>query len=169
MTLSSPILYYPHEGLRTPCEPVAPEAFGSEALEALVTTLLETMYQFHGCVGLSAPQIGVSLRVFVLDMSASTTKNQPQVFINPCILSHSRTKRVREGCLSFPQYLANTKRATKLTCEAYTVAGVRWEHEATMLEAVAIQHEIDHLDGVLMIDRIQSLDTDWILRHDASP
>lgn len=158
------LLYYPHDALRLPCQPISDDAWNTPHLESLIQTMLETMYQFQGCVGLSAPQIGVPLRVFVLDMTAATTKNQPQVFINPRIVTASRNKRVREGCLSFPQYLANTKRATKLTCEAYRASGELWVCEATMLEAVAIQHEIDHLDGILMIDRVQSLDTDWILR-----
>jgi peptide deformylase len=108
----------------------------------------------------------------VVDVTASTTRAEAKVLVNPVIVQASRNKLVREGCLSFPEYLANVKRATKVTIEAYDVEGQHHTYEVKHLEAVCIQHEIDHLDGVLMIDRISSIKTDWIKRQtrpNASP
>jgi len=87
------------------------------------------------------------------------------VYVNPQIVQASRNKTMREGCLSFPEYLANVKRPQKITVKAQNHFGDWFEHEATQLEAVCIQHEMDHLNGVLMIDRIESLKTDWIARQ----
>ena len=100
-----------------------------------------------------------------MDVSAATTKTDLKVMINPVIVQQSRNKVVREGCLSFPDYLANVKRATKLTVEAYDPYGELQTYEVKHLEAVCVQHELDHLDGVLMIDRINSLKTDLIRRN----
>lgn len=156
------IYKYPHIHLRTECQPVS-EITG-EVLK-VCEDLVDTMYAQSGAVGLSAPQIGQSLRIIVLDVSANTTKDQLRVMINPEIKAQSRNKLVREGCLSFPDYLVNSKRATKLTVRYQTPTGAFEELETKHLEAIAIQHEIDHLDGVLMIDRVQSLKTDLIRRY----
>jgi peptide deformylase len=157
-----PILKYPAPILQQKAEPV--ERF-DEAFQAFVQDMVDTMYDCPGAVGMAAQQIGKPYRVFVMDMAAKTTKDQLLVFVNPVILQQSRNKMVREGCLSFPEYLANVRRATKVKVEAYDQYGQHFEHEAKALEAVCIQHEIDHLDGVLMIDRIASLSTDWIRRN----
>jgi peptide deformylase len=157
-----PILKYPHPVLRQCCTPVV--AF-DEALQALVANMVETLYACEGAIGLAAPQVGHPVRVVVIDMQAKTTKDALRVLVNPVVLSASRNKTMREGCLSFPEYLANVKRAQRVVVEAYTATGERQEWEASHLEAVCIQHEIDHLDGVLMIDRIESLKDDWITRR----
>lgn len=156
------ILKYPHPILRVPCQPVT---LFDEALSQLVANMVETMYDGPGAVGLSAPQVGQSVRVFVMDVTAKTSRNELKIFINPEIVQASRNKVMREGCLSFPEYLANVKRATKLTVRAQDVTGQWQEWELYALEAVCVQHEIDHLDGVLMIDRINSLNTDWVRRQ----
>jgi peptide deformylase len=153
---------YPHPILREPCHPVT---VWDDTLTHWVDDLIETMYTFPGAVGLSAPQVGKSIRVFAIDIAAKTTQDQLRVMINPVITQRSRNKMVREGCLSFPEYLANVKRSLKLTVEAYDVSGELQTYELEHLEAVAVQHELDHLDGILMIDRIASLKTDWIRRH----
>jgi len=156
------VLKYPHPILREQCEPVVA---WDASLQKLVDDMTQTMYGAHGAVGLAASQIGVTARVIILDVSSKTSRSDYKVLINPVILQSSRKKQMREGCLSFPEYLASVKRATRLTFTAldrdqelktYTVSG---------LEAIAVQHEIDHLDGVLMIDRITSLKTDWIRRQ----
>jgi peptide deformylase len=152
---------YPHPILRKPCQRVT--EFDDE-LRQLVADMVETMYDRHGSVGLSAPQVGSAVRVFVMDVNAATTADALRVMVNPVIVQTSRNKIVREGCLSFPEYLANVKRATRCTVEAFDQWGQPFTVEAKHLEAVCIQHEIDHLDGVLMIDRITSLKTDWIRR-----
>jgi peptide deformylase len=158
-----PVYHYPHPSLRTQCEPVTQ---WDTTLTQLVNDLLDTMYAYPGCVGLSAPQVGVPLRVFVLDVGVSLQQaGLLKVFVNPVVTTSSRNKLVREGCLSFPQYLANVKRATRLTVETLDHHQTPSEFQVDMLEAVAVQHEIDHLDGVLMIDRVQSIRSDWIRRR----
>ncbi|XVJ51820.1 MAG: peptide deformylase [Vampirovibrio sp.] len=156
------ILKYPHPILRVPC----PELFVfDDALEALVGDMIETMYHGVGAVGLAAPQVGHSIRLFVMDTNAFTTRDQLKVMINPRIITASRQKTMREGCLSFPDYLANVKRSQRITVEAQDVKGKLHVFELKHLEAVCVQHEIDHLDGVLMMDRIESLKTDWLRRQ----
>jgi peptide deformylase len=153
---------YPHSVLRQPCLPV--DAF-DDSLRQLVADMTDTMYSFGGAVGLAAPQIGITQRVLVIDLNAKTTRDRRMVLVNPLILKASRNKLVREGCLSFPEYLANVKRATRVTVQAYDAHGTQQILDVEGLEAIAVQHELDHLDGVLMIDRISSLKTDWIRRH----
>ncbi|MDX2085860.1 MAG: peptide deformylase [Candidatus Melainabacteria bacterium] len=153
---------YPHPVLRAVCEPVV--RFDSE-LRALVADMVETMYQHPGAVGLAAPQVGVPLRLFIMDITAKTTQSELKILINPHIVKQSRNKSVREGCLSFPDYLVNSKRATRLTVEAVNENGEPICYTVADLEAIAIQHELDHLEGVLMIDRIDSLKTDLIRRR----
>lgn len=142
----------------------------SAQVQGVIDDMIETMYDMPGAVGLAAIQIGEPVRIITLDMNArlraeDPSKGELKVIINPVITQQSRNKQVREGCLSFPDYLANTRRATKLTYEAYDRDGNLQQYEARDLEAIAIQHEIDHLDGILMIDRIASLKTDWIRRQ----
>jgi peptide deformylase len=156
------VLKYPHPILRVPCPEVT---LFDDVLVQLVKDMTETMYDGAGAVGLAAPQVGQSIRLFVMDTTAFTTRDRLNVFINPVIISSSRNKTMREGCLSFPDYLANVKRAQRLTVRAQDVTGTIFEREVKHLEAVCIQHEIDHLDGVLMMDRIESLKTDWLRRH----
>ena len=156
------ILNYPHPKLREMCEPIT--EFDS-ALKDVVHDLVETMYASPGAVGLSAPQIGYSQRIFAVDVTAKTTRTELKVMINPVITVASRNKLVREGCLSFPEYLANVKRAQRVVIEGFAPDSKPVSHEVTKLEAVAMQHELDHLDGVLMIDKIQSLSSDWIRRE----
>ncbi|MCX5920263.1 MAG: peptide deformylase [Candidatus Melainabacteria bacterium] len=156
------IYKYPHPVLRAVGERVT--AF-DETLQTLVADMIETLYACTGAIGLAAQQVGQPLQVFVMDMAAASTKDQLRVYINPEIVQASRNKTMREGCLSFPEYLANVKRPQKITVKAQDQWGQWFEQEATMLEAVCIQHEMDHLNGVLMIDRIESLKTDWITRQ----
>lgn len=156
------VLKYPHAILREVCEPVIT---WDSSLQKLIDDMTETMYASHGAVGLAACQVGETARVIVLDTSCKTTRTEYKVLINPTIVEASRKKVMREGCLSFPEYLANIKRATKVTFNAYDREGALKTYTVQGLEAIAIQHEIDHLDGVLMIDRINSLKTDWIRRQ----
>ena len=156
------IYKYPHPVLREVGERV--RVF-DEPLQTLVADMVETLYACTGAIGLAAQQVGQPLQVFVMDMAAATTKDRLRVYVNPEIVASSRNKTMREGCLSFPDYLANVKRPQKITVKAQDQWGQWFEHEATLLEAVCIQHEMDHLNGVLMIDRIESLKTDWITRQ----
>ncbi|MGE0199446.1 MAG: peptide deformylase [Candidatus Melainabacteria bacterium] len=156
---------YPHPVLREPCLPVATQ---TEAVTRLISDMVETMYACPGAIGLAACQVGIGLRIFVMDMNAKTTRDDLKVLINPVILRQSRNRMVREGCLSFPEYLVNVKRAQRLTVQCLDEHFTPREYEVFNLEAVAVQHEIDHLDGILMIDRVRTLSTDLIRRQPAS-
>jgi peptide deformylase len=153
---------YPHPVLRQVCEPVT---VWDEALRQLVQDLKETMYDSAGAVGIAAPQVGVTQRVLVIDVTAKTTRSELKVLINPKIVQQSRNKLVREGCLSFPEYLANIKRAQRISVECFDESGQPVLYQVHGFEAVAVQHELDHLDGILLIDRVQSLKTDLIRRN----
>lgn len=156
---------YPHEYLREPSEAVAAV---DEDLRRFVDDMKETMYSFPGAVGLAAPQVGKHVRVVLVDIAAKTSRDRLKVLINPVIVHTAKNKLVREGCLSFPDYLVNVKRALKVTVQCLDENGREREYQVRDLEAVAIQHELDHLDGVLMIDRVQSLKTDLIRRRPQS-
>jgi peptide deformylase len=121
--------------------------------------LEETMRAHPGCVGLAAPQVGHDLRCLVVDVSSSprAVENHGTLrLVNPRILEATQWKTSREGCLSFPDLLANVKRAQRIKVAALDEAGVPVGFVAVGFEAVALQHEIDHLDGVLFLDRIRS-------------
>jgi peptide deformylase len=147
------ILEYPDPRLREPGKPVAEV---TDEIRALVDDMAETMYAAPGC-GLAAPQIGVSLRVFVVDCAAEDEPSDLRVFINPEILEKDGQVVWNEGCLSFPGVTEEIKRAERVKVRALDRDGKAFELEADGLLAVAIQHETDHLNGVLMIDKLNAL------------
>jgi peptide deformylase len=148
-----PILEYPDTRLRTVATPV--ERVDDE-IRSLVEDMAETMYAAPG-VGLAAPQLGVTLRIFVIDVADENEPSQFAAYINPEIIETSGTQSWKEGCLSFPGVHENVKRAEHVRVRALNVDGKSFELEATGLLAVAIQHENDHLNGVLMIDKVGPL------------
>jgi len=126
----------------------------SKKIQDLVQDMLDTMYSANG-VGLAAPQIGVNLRVFVIDVSSEKEPMNPRVFINPKIIKKSGSICSQEGCLSFPEVYTEVKRAEYVMVKAIDLKGRSFVLEAgegTLL-ARAIQHEFDHLEGVLFVDR----------------
>ncbi len=139
------ILHLGEEPLRELSEPI--QTIDDE-LRTLVKDMFETMYKNNGC-GLAAPQVGVNRRLFVIDIG-----DNPMVFINPEILSHSGKDTCEEGCLSLPGLRENVTRAKKIVGRATDLDGKPFEIEASDLMARAFQHELDHLDGVVFIDRI---------------
>ena len=147
------ILHYPDKRLRKAGETVTD--FGPE-LQALVDDMAETMYAAPGC-GLAATQIGVNKRVFVIDTATEDEPSRLTVFINPEILETSGCLDWQEGCLSFPGVTEEVERAAKVKVRAQDRDGASFELEAEGLLAVAIQHEFDHLQGVLMIDHLGAL------------
>lgn len=147
------ILVYPDPRLREKAEPVAEV---DDSIRALVEDMAETMYAAPG-VGLAANQIGVLLRVFVIDVADEEEPSNLMVFINPEILDATGTQTYQEGCLSFPGGSEEIKRAEHVRVRALDVNGKPFELEAEGLLAVAIQHENDHLNGVLMIDKLGPL------------
>ena len=140
---------YPDPILRQVAEPV--KIINTE-LRTLAANMIETMHDANG-VGLAAPQVGVSLRMVVVDFDPENP--DPRVLINPVILKKSRQKEtLDEGCLSFPNVRSKVKRAFKVVCEAQNLDGDIIEYSAEEMPARAIQHEIDHLDGMLFVDKV---------------
>lgn len=144
------ILTYPDERLRTPAEPVAEV---NDEIRQLVEDMAETMYAAEG-VGLAANQIGVLKRIFVIDIAGEDEPSDLKVFINPEIVEADGIQTYTEGCLSFPGAREDIKRAESVRVRALDVNGNSFELEADGLLAVAIQHENDHINGVLMIDKV---------------
>jgi peptide deformylase len=151
-----PVLTYPHPLLKQACpESDLPNSPWAKTL----TDLKDTLAQYRGCVGLAAPQIGYSLRCIVVDVSASPRAGDNHgllQLVNPRILEASQWKISREGCLSFPDLLANVKRAQKIRILGLNQKGENLDFVSVGFEAVALQHEVDHLDGILFLDRIRS-------------
>jgi peptide deformylase len=154
------ILHYPHPILKTACSPVA--AIDGE-VSALIDDLVDTMHAGPGSVGVAAPQIGVSLRVCVVDVSQNRLGRENNhgllALINPEVIRREGAAIMREGCMSVPDYTGDVERATSITVRFLDGKGKTREVEASGFEAVAIQHEMDHLDGLLFLDRIASLKT----------
>ena len=147
------ILRYPDPRLHTVAKPVAAV---DERIRRLVDDMLETMYAADG-VGLAATQVDVHERVIVIDTSED--RSEPRVLINPEIVARTGSSFMREGCMSVPDYTGDVERATSITVRYQDGAGTSCEIVATGFEAVAIQHELDHLDGLLFLDRIVSVKT----------
>ena len=125
--------------------------------------LVDTMRASGGCVGIAAPQIGEGVRMVVVDVSEhprATRHNGLLVLVNPLITRATGRAVAREGCLSIPDLTANVGRATEVLVEASDPAGVARTVQAEGFEARCLQHEIDHLDGILFLDRVASLTTD---------
>ena len=147
------ILHYPDPRLRQkalPVTEVTPE------INKLIDDMAETMYAAPG-VGLAATQIGETHRIFIVDIAAEDEPSNLMVFINPEIVTTDGSQTGSEGCLSFPGVTEDVKRAANVNVRAMDRHGKRFELEADGLLAVAVQHELDHLDGVLMIDRVGML------------
>lgn len=147
------ILHYPDPRLREPgkrVERVTPE------IQQLVDDMAETMYAAPG-VGLAATQIGEPHQIFVVDCAAEGEPSDFRVFINPEILSRDGSTTYEEGCLSFPGAREEIERAAHVRVRAQDRDGKWFELETEGLLAIAIQHEYDHLQGVLMIDRLGPL------------
>jgi peptide deformylase len=147
------ILHYPDPRLR---QKGAPIASITPEIRRLVDDMAETMYAAPG-VGLAATQIGEAHRIFLVDIAGEDEPSKLHVFINPEIVKTEGEQCAPEGCLSFPGITEDLKRASKLTVRALDREGRPFELEAEGLLAVAIQHENDHLDGVLMIDHMGML------------
>jgi len=154
------ILLYPHAVLKEACRTVAAM---DHDVAALITDLVDTMRAGPGSVGVAAPQIGVTLRVCVVDVSASKLGRDNHhgllVMVNPEITRREGSSLMREGCMSVPDYTGDVERAVQINVRFLDGNGEPREIVANGFEAVAIQHEMDHLDGILFLDRITSLKT----------
>lgn len=147
------IVQYPDKILHKVSSPV--DTF-NDRTEELVRSMFETMYAAPG-VGLAANQVGLDQRIFVIDISNPKGPREPRVFINPEIVSQEGELTWEEGCLSLPEFVLETRRSAKLSVRAKDEKGREQWMEAEGLLAVAIQHEIDHINGVLLIDKVSGL------------
>lgn len=133
------------------------------SIKSLAEDLIDTMKAGPGSVGVAAPQIGVSLSACVVDVSnnrhGKENNHGLMVMLNPEIITSSGRSVMREGCMSVPDYTGDVERATDITVRYMDLSGKIQSVEASGFEAVAIQHEMDHLDGILFLDRIVSLKT----------
>lgn len=134
-----------------------------DSIRGLLEDLVDTMKAGPGSVGVAAPQIGVSLSACVVDVSNSRHGKDNNhgllLMLNPEITAFSGSSVMREGCMSVPDYTGDVDRATTITVNYMDLSGILQTVEASGFEAVAIQHEMDHLDGILFLDRIVSLKT----------
>ncbi len=147
------ILTYPDPELKKKSAPVT---VINEKTRELIRDMAETMYDAPG-VGLAAPQIGVHQRIVVIDVSATDETPELIVAINPVIIHAEGESYEEEGCLSVPKYAANVRRHERVVVKALNLEGEEITCKAEGLLAVAFQHEIDHLDGILFIDHISPL------------
>jgi len=157
------ILRFPDHALKQVSEVVTD--FGEE-FQQFVADLDETRLNAPGCVGIAAPQVGRFQRVALVDVSANPkhTNNGFMVLVNPEIIEWEGYKKGREGCLSVPDYTGNVMRATSIVIEAQDATGSMLRYECEGFEARAVQHEIDHLDGLLFLDRLVSRRNDLFER-----
>jgi peptide deformylase len=158
------ILQFPDARLREKSVPVAQDEVDAE-LRELARNLAETMYEEPG-VGLAAPQVGVARRLIVMDLDWTEGERNLRVLVNPEIV-HSEEKDLSkdEACLSVPDFSADVERAARVIVKARGLAWEPLEFDCTGLEAICFQHEIDHLDGILYIDRISRLKRDFYMRQ----
>jgi peptide deformylase len=151
--MESPVLRivkYPHPALRHKSKPL--RRVDGE-LKKIIHEMFDLMYAQKG-IGLAANQVDLPYRLFVMNLEGDSAKGPEHVFINPVISKRRGTVEAEEGCLSFPEIFAPVKRSEKVTLSAYNLAGEELNYELTGLFARAVQHEYDHLDGIVFIDRL---------------
>ena len=156
------VLLYPDRRLKQIARPAQ-----AEEVERVAADLVETMRSYERCVGIAAPQIGEMSRIAVVDVSEhpkAETSNGLLVLSNPRVVDSTGSEVAREGCLSLPEVTANVRRATRIVVEH---ADGRVECEG--FEARCVLHEIDHLDGILFLDRVESLVDDVFRRRSYAP
>jgi peptide deformylase len=156
-----PILRYGVDTLHRPAEPVTeitPE------VERLIDDMIQTMYAAPG-IGLAATQVGVPLRLFVVDLSVGRNSQELMTFINPEFVEREGMQLEEEGCLSLPGFNATVARPARAVVKALDRAGREQVVEGTGLLARAFQHEMDHLDGMVFVDRLRGLQKDMIVRR----
>ncbi len=160
------VLRYPHPSLKKQARELGPD--DTDVIAQVAADLVETMESFGHCVGLAAPQLDHLVRMVAVDVTGhkkATTQNGLLILVNPVVVEAEGAEVGREGCLSIPHLTANVRRATDVEIRGRTPdAGMR-TISADAFEARALQHEIDHLDGVLFLDRVTSLKTDVFRRR----
>jgi peptide deformylase len=155
-----PIVKYGNEVLHRPAERVyslTPE------VQVLIDDMIETMYAAPG-VGIAAPQVGVALRIFVVDISVGRRAEDLLVFVNPEFVEREGMQLEEEGCLSVPGFTATVARPARAVVKGLDRQGAERIVEGRELLARALQHEMDHLDGTLFVDRLRGIKRDQIVR-----
>jgi peptide deformylase len=159
-----PILQFPDETLRRKSKPVG-DIDG--ATSDFITRLVLMIRENRGCVGIAAPQVGELRRIIVVDVTGhkkATEKHGLLVMLDPVITGGQGSVVTREGCLSVPDFTGNVERRSTLAVRYVTPDGREAELETAGFEAVVLQHEIDHLDGILFLDRIANVKRDLFKR-----
>jgi peptide deformylase len=160
------VLRYPHPALKKRARELAP-AKDRDLIATVAADLLDTMRAHPGCVGLAAPQLDELVRMIVVDCSEHKKAVNPNgllVLVNPRATRAAGSEVAREGCLSIPDLTANVRRATEITVQALDPDGREVSISSVGFEARCLLHEIDHLDGILFLDRVDSLKTDIFRR-----
>jgi peptide deformylase len=155
-----PIVKWGEAVLHTPAAPVERV---DQSIQRLFEDMVDTMYAAPG-IGLAAPQIGVGLRVIVIDLSVGEDKKQLIRLVNPEILERSGEQKHEEGCLSIPGFGGSPARPARVVARGLDPSGAERVYEATELLARAFCHEIDHIDGLLFVDRLSPLKRDLMKR-----
>ena len=155
-----PILKYGDAPLHQPAQPV--DALTPQ-LDQTIEDMIETMYAAPG-IGLAAPQIGVPLRIFVVDLSLGHNPSELITMVNPEFVEREGMQLEEEGCLSAPGFNATVVRPARAVVRGMNRSGERQDIEGTGLLARAFQHEMDHLEGVLFVDRLRGIKRDLIVR-----
>jgi peptide deformylase len=155
-----PILKYGDDVLHQQAEPVG-QLTGD--IQIAIDDMIDTMYAAPG-IGLAAPQIGVSLRIFVIDISVGQEPDGLMVMINPSFVERDGMQLEEEGCLSVPEFNATVVRPSRVVVKGLDRHGAEYQREGAGLLARAFQHEMDHLDGTLFVDRLRGIKRDMILR-----
>jgi peptide deformylase len=155
-----PILRYGADVLH---QPAAPVAAVTPAVTSLIDDMIQTMYAAPG-IGLAAPQVGVSLRIFVADISGGRLSGDLLAFVNPELVEEGGTQHEDEGCLSIPGFTSTVTRPTRAVVKGLDRNGRPQVVEGTGLLARCFAHEMDHLDGTLFVNRLRGLKKELILR-----
>lgn len=156
-----PIITAPDPRLKVVCEPVATV---TDEIRKLMDDMLETMYAAPG-IGLAAPQVGVTKRIVVIDTAREDEKPAPMRLVNPEVVwASEETKIYDEGCLSVPEHYSEVERPDRVRLRYLDTDNQKVEVEVDGLTAVCVQHEIDHLDGILFVDHISRVKREMILR-----
>jgi len=162
MSAIQPIVLFPDSRLRQKAQKIT--QFGSR-LRVLVDPMVRIMRQQKHGIGLAAPQIGILSQIAVVDVSARVSGAKLHILVNPVVLEAKDEVLSHEGCMSLPEYTAPLKRYNRIKLEYWDVEGQRLSKWTEGIEAICMQHEIDHLNGILFLDRVVSLKTDMIPRH----
>ncbi|MBC7645165.1 MAG: peptide deformylase [Thermoleophilia bacterium] len=153
------VVIYPDARLKTVCASREAASLSRDRVAGIANDLLDTMRSFPGCVGIAAPQIGELVRMVAIDVTGAkraVSCHGELVLVDPILVALTGSVTMREGCLSIPDFTGNVRRAERVTVRATTADGTPVELECDAYEARVLLHELDHLDGLLFLDRVSS-------------